>query len=536
MEDGDSVMDDGDKARGVPRWVIPGALGLALLAGVVLRWLVYGQSLVGDELSTLWIVRNHGFTGVVDFVSGDGEISPPLYFLLAWLASKLGSAPDLIRLPSLLAGIASLPLYYLLGLRLFGRAAARFAFAIAALSPILVYFSANGRAYAVMLFFLLLSTLAMLRAADEGRARWWVVYGIASCLAMYSHYTAAFVLAAQLGWLLVTDPGARVRALVTNAVAALAFLPWIPSYLADADSPTTPILEALQGSGFEAKRIAVEQLLFWHMMPGTWDLGGRWDVIVIVAGVMVAAVGAAVAASRAPGIISRLRSIDRNLVLVLLLIFVTPVGALVLGLFSTDIFGGRNLAAAWTGLPLLLGALLAACGTFWAVAGTALLLTGLTAGSVQLADSGRSEVRYADAAAFIASGADPGDSLIDTSHLTPVPLTPLDAYLTFPGDEYRVNLPESDPPFLPGVAVANPADQVREAFADGERVYLSTLFGHEKVSRDNALHLAGVKYPIPPGWKVTEQRVFDGLYPITVTVIDRDPGQPPAKQREKGDD
>ncbi len=171
MEDGDSVMDDGGKVRGAPRWVIPGALGLALLAGVVLRWLVYGQSLVGDELSTLWIVRNHGFTGVVDFVSGDGEISPPLYFLLAWFASKLGSAPDLIRLPSLLAGIASLPLYYLLGLRLFGRAAARFAFAIAALSPILVYFSANGRAYAVMLFFLLLSTLAMLRAAGMVRKR-----------------------------------------------------------------------------------------------------------------------------------------------------------------------------------------------------------------------------------------------------------------------------------------------------------------------------------------------------------------------------
>ena len=46
-------------------------------------------------------------------VASDAEISPPLYFMLAWASTKLGSAPELIRLPSLIAGVASIPLIYL---------------------------------------------------------------------------------------------------------------------------------------------------------------------------------------------------------------------------------------------------------------------------------------------------------------------------------------------------------------------------------------------------------------------------------------
>lgn len=502
-----------------PAWFMWAGLGVAILAGVWLRISTYGQSLVGDELSTLWIVKTHGLGGTIDFVSGDGEISPPLFFILAWLSSKLGSAPELVRLPSLLAGLASLPVYYLLGLRLFGRRAGVVATVIAAISPILIYFSANGRAYSVMLFFILISTLAMLIAAEGGRKRWWAVYALATCLAMYSHYTAAFVLAFQLVWLLWCFPAARIPALVSNAAAAIFFLPWLPSFFSDSDSPTAAILEALQGYGFDAKRTAVEQLLFWEIGPDKWSLDGRWDAALIVAGVLVALAVVVIKAARSTGLGAWLKRIDRNLVLVIGLTLATPIGALILGTFSTDIFGGRNLGASWSGIPLLIGALIAAAGPVWGIVSLLVVSAGLLAGSIHLADIGRTEFRYSEAAEFIDSRIEPGDAVVDTSHITPVPLTPLDAYLDFDGPEYRPGLPEGGPPFLPTSPVPDTAAELDLALGTSNRVFLVTLTGHESLVEDGVLTF-GLSYPLPPGTRVVSQKTFDGIYPITVTVID----------------
>ena len=110
--------------------------------------------------------------------------------------------PELLRLPSLLAGVATIPGVYLLGVRTVGRSAGLVAAALTALAPFMAFYSTEGRGYAVMMALLLASTLALLTAVDDGRRRWWVLYALATCLTMYTHYTAAFVLATQLAWVL----------------------------------------------------------------------------------------------------------------------------------------------------------------------------------------------------------------------------------------------------------------------------------------------------------------------------------------------
>ena len=52
------------------------------------------------------------------------EITPPLSFLLVWLRTRLGHSPELLRLPSLIAGTATIPIVYLVGVRTVGRMAA----------------------------------------------------------------------------------------------------------------------------------------------------------------------------------------------------------------------------------------------------------------------------------------------------------------------------------------------------------------------------------------------------------------------------
>ena len=175
----------------------------------------------------------------------DAEITPPLYFVAPWLTTQLGLTPELLRAPSLLAGVATIPLIYLVGLRTVGRPAALVAATLTTLSPFMIFYSAEARGYALAMALVLLSTLALLAAVDDGRARWWVVYAAATWGAMYTHYTVVFVLVAQLLLAALGHPrgapgGAAGQRRRGGRLPALAH-----RVGADLESPTTDILSAL---------------------------------------------------------------------------------------------------------------------------------------------------------------------------------------------------------------------------------------------------------------------------------------------------
>jgi Dolichyl-phosphate-mannose-protein mannosyltransferase len=103
------------------------------------------QSLVGDEVSTYLDISGHSFGTVLSTVHTGAENSPPPYFLLAWLSAKLGDPTELIRLPSLLLGTATVPVVYAIGRASVGRAAGLAGAAIFALAPFTVYYGVEAR-------------------------------------------------------------------------------------------------------------------------------------------------------------------------------------------------------------------------------------------------------------------------------------------------------------------------------------------------------------------------------------------------------
>src|SRR5215212_9887225 len=155
-------------------------LTVALLTavGVALRVALARQSLFADELATHYVVIGRSLSGTVAIVHTDVEITPPLYFALTWLATRLGDTGVLLRAPSLVAGAAAIPLVCALGLRTVGRRAALVATALTAFSPFMAYYSSEARGYALMVALVLLSTLALLAAIDGGRGWWWVAYAV----------------------------------------------------------------------------------------------------------------------------------------------------------------------------------------------------------------------------------------------------------------------------------------------------------------------------------------------------------------------
>lgn len=504
------------------------------LIGIALRLARLDESLLGDEMSTLWIVDGNSLSYVFSTISSDAEISPPLYFILSWATTQLGSAPELVRLPALLAGVASIPLTYLVGARAIGPTVGLIASAVMALSPFMIFYSTDGRAYAVAILLLLLSTLAMLHAVETDRARWWVAYGLATLLAVYTHYTSAFVLGAQLLWLLWAHRESWRPALLSNGIAAVLFIPWIPNFLADSDSPTIEILSALQGDGLAVKLEAVEAWSIGFPYVDPADVPGRLWLVIAAVGLLAAAVAGLWRwwGSSRPG----RPAISKGMVLVIALALATPLAeTLILALGGTDLLGARNLNTSSPGLALAIGAILAAAGPVAGVVCTVGVLGAYAVSAGKTLDPDNGPVNAKAAAGFIDATGSPADVVVDaaTSATTPVPLTPLDLYLPQTRREYRINLPGGEPPFLPSSAAPDPGQLLRQAFddADGERLLYVTREGSvidpspeypngAVVVTPVAPGSAPYVFPIPDGFEIADRQSFRGFVPIEVVVID----------------
>ncbi len=98
--------------------------------------------------------RTNGLGGVWSRRSTrDAEITPPLYFLLAWLGDAArATRPRWRGCRRSLAGVATIPLVYLLGpAHRRPRPRRSTAAAVVALAPFMIYYSAEARGYALMM-------------------------------------------------------------------------------------------------------------------------------------------------------------------------------------------------------------------------------------------------------------------------------------------------------------------------------------------------------------------------------------------------
>lgn len=431
-------------------WAIPLVLVLITALGFAIRAATVNQGLFGDELSTAWIVHGRGLGTVLSYVYSDKEVTPPLSFVLSWLSLKVGSAWWWLRLPSLLAGTATIPIVYAIGVRTANRAAGLVAATVIALSAVMIMFSTEARNYALMMACVAGSTLALLIALDTRRTRWWVVYAVVSCLAMYSHYSAAFPLLVQAVWVLWRHPEARRAALLANLGAALAYGPWIPGWIHDTHSVTVPIINAVLpfDVGFVAHSVAEWAVGYPYL--SLQQAPGQAFALLIVAGVLVAAVGVAARLAGTSGAWSeRVRGVvNERVVLMVLLALSTLVGEALYSALRTHVLDSRDLNASLPALAVCIGVLISAARPPLSWLACALVLSGYAAGAVDTLQARYQRPNNPAAARFIERHARRGDVVVDASNNAPVvPLTPLGAYLP-PGHRvFTLGLPEGPPPY-----------------------------------------------------------------------------------------
>ena len=157
------------------------------------------------------------------------ESTPPLYYLLAWFWSRLfGTGEVGLRSLSALAGTASIPVIYMGAVALaMRRRVGLIAAGIVAVSPVLIWFSQDARAYSLAFLLTALSFLFFARALREPRQGTLIAWAVSSALAICCHYFAGFVVAPEAVLLLVllwTSERRRIVAASLVIVAAVGLL------------------------------------------------------------------------------------------------------------------------------------------------------------------------------------------------------------------------------------------------------------------------------------------------------------------------
>ena len=172
-------------------------LGGLIIIAAGLRVVGINKCLWWDEIYSVLISIRHSFSEIVTVFPT--ETQHTFYSVLA-RASILafGEHAWSLRLPSLLFGVASIPVLYLLGTSVTSRIEALFSSALLTVSYHHVWFSQNARAYSMLAFWTMLSTFFLLRGIKSGRRGPYVAYAITMSLGVYTHLTMMFLLASHV--------------------------------------------------------------------------------------------------------------------------------------------------------------------------------------------------------------------------------------------------------------------------------------------------------------------------------------------------
>jgi mannosyltransferase len=222
---------------------VPITLAGVVVAGVVLRF-VQRSPLWLDEALSVNIARLP-LGDLFEALRHDGH--PPLYYVLlhGWI-EVFGESDFAVRALSGIFAVASLPLAWIAGRRLAGRAGARWALVIVALSPYSIRYATEARMYSLVMLLVLAGYLLLSDALVQPRPAQLAALTLVSGTLLLSHYWSFYLLAATglvllaRWWRRPRQRAKTARVILAVAAGGLLFLPWLPGFLYQSSHTGTP--------------------------------------------------------------------------------------------------------------------------------------------------------------------------------------------------------------------------------------------------------------------------------------------------------
>ena len=191
------------------RFARPGGALLGLGA------LLLGLGLVGLDDKSLWLDEGYSVSyarlGLGDLLdlTAQHQANMSLYYLLLHFWMGLGDSETVIRGLSVLFAVATVPLVYALGRRLFDAPTGLLAALLFAFNSFVVRYAQEARGYMLALFLASATSYLFVRALDDRRRQWWVGWGVVGGVSAYAHFFCALVVVAHLLTLVIVRRRAR---------------------------------------------------------------------------------------------------------------------------------------------------------------------------------------------------------------------------------------------------------------------------------------------------------------------------------------
>ncbi|MGB3905873.1 MAG: glycosyltransferase family 39 protein [Anaerolineae bacterium] len=198
-------------------------------------WIEEGLSIYRAQLDLPRILSN--VTIIQDVATHDTH--PPLYFiLLHFLIGVAGDSEFTFRFLSVAWAVLLVPLLYAFATGLLGRRAGLWSAAIAALSPVYLWYSQETRSYTMLVFLTAFSSYALLRlwqSTHRGEREpeqvilWVIAYLLSTIAAIFTHYGALFIVVFH--WVVVLSLAVWQRRwwlIGLSAAASVFTLPLVP--------------------------------------------------------------------------------------------------------------------------------------------------------------------------------------------------------------------------------------------------------------------------------------------------------------------
>jgi hypothetical protein len=229
-----------------------------MILALGLRLVFLNQSLWLDEaIEALALMGKKG--PLLQYALGDYQ--PPLYHLIGWATTHLfGFSEIALRLPSLICGILTVYFVVKIGELLADRRTSFIAGLLAATNPLLIYYSQEGRTYAMTAFFVTASFYYFFRIFKEKTYLNYLLYLMFTVLFLWTSYLSWFVFLFQAVYVLSKK---RFDIFWLQVFSGLTLLAWLPSFvssLAIGQSTRTnvPLWGVVVGG------------LTWKSLPLTW--------------------------------------------------------------------------------------------------------------------------------------------------------------------------------------------------------------------------------------------------------------------------
>lgn len=207
-----------------------------LVIGSILRFYNFGQLPYShDELSALLRTNYTNFHDLIEHgIKTDFHPAGIQVFLFYWV-KLLGTAEWLVKLPFVIASIASIYLAFLVGKKMRNETVGLIAAAFLASTQYMIMHGTTARPYASGLFFILLLFNALLNLSDQSQKKYWqnwIIFIVAGTCAAYNHHLSLLSagIIGIVGFAIIPRER-RVHYIIAGAAICILYLPHLPILL-----------------------------------------------------------------------------------------------------------------------------------------------------------------------------------------------------------------------------------------------------------------------------------------------------------------